>query len=267
MKAVYLLVFGMMVSGLSSCMWGEQSNQKPDITTDTLTYAYHTIKQRATDCGAKPDSGCTIVKIKYPLFNNQTALNDTITHKLLNLFAVNKADDNIPQMIKHFFTDYDAFKKHDARSAMIFTLDSHARIIRQDSSLTSLEISGYTFQGGAHGSSITTFVNWNTKNQNNITLGDIFIANYKDKLTETADTIFRKEEKLSDTSSLANDYFFKSNKFALNNNFSITPLGIRFLYNQYEIKPYAAGQTDLLIPYAKIKSILRPNTVVTQYLK
>ena len=59
----------------------------------------------------------------------------------------------------------------------------------------------------------------------------------------------------------------KDNQFALNNNFLITPLGLRFLYNQYEIKPYSAGQTVLFIPYAKIKSLLLPHTVVSQYIK
>jgi hypothetical protein len=50
-------------------------------------------------------------------------------------------------------------------------------------------------------------------------------------------------------------------------NFSVTPIGIKFLYNQYEIKPYAAGITELFIPYAQIKSLLRPNSVVTQFIK
>lgn len=261
------LLFLASISGLSSCMWGVPKQQKAGITKDTLTYAYHTIKERAPDCGAKPDSSCTIVKFKYPVFNSQSVLNDTVTHKLLSLFATNKTDNDLPQFIKHFMTGYLDYKKHDPRSSMIFTLDSHAKLLRQDSSLTTLEISGYTFQGGAHGSTIVTFINWNTKSEKNIALNDILVNGYEDKLNKIAERIFRKQENLSDTASLASNYFFKGNKFALNNNFSITPLGIRFLYNQYEIKPYAAGQTDLFIPYGQIKSLLLPNTVVTQYTK
>ena len=47
----------------------------------------------------------------------------------------------------------------------------------------------------------------------------------------------------------------------------ITPTGLSFLYNEYEIKSYAEGQTTLFIPYTQIKSLLRPKTVVSQYLK
>lgn len=266
MKVQHLLFFA-VIPGLSSCMWGVPKTPKADITKDTLTYAYHTIKERAPDCGNKADSNCTIVKIKYPVFNGHPTLNDTVTQKLLSLFAVNKADHDLQQFIKHFLANYQDFKKHDARSSMVFTMDSHAKILRQDSSITTLEVSGYTYQGGAHGSSITTFINWNTKSEQIITLNDLLISGYENQLNKIAEGIFRRQEKLSDTASLAANYFFKNNKFALNSNFSITPIGIRFLYNQYEIKPYAAGVTDLFIPYTQIKSLLQPNTVVTQYLK
>jgi hypothetical protein len=266
MRTTYI-VFLVTMLGLSSCNFGTEKKPKPDINLDTLAYTYKTIKQRAADCGNKPDSSCTVAKIYYPVFSGQSALNDTVSHTLVNLFGADDPETDLEQYTQHFLAGYEAFKKHDKRSSMFFTLDSHAKIVRQDSSLTTLEIGGYSFKGGAHGSSITRFINWNTKAQKSVSLGDILVANYKEKLTAIADTIFRKQEKLSDTASLADDYFFKDSKFALNENYSITPIGIRFLYNQYEIKPYAAGQTDLFIPYAKIKTLLKPNTVVTQYLK
>jgi len=266
MKTKYLLWFGVLAT-LNSCNWGERNTTKPDINTDTLAYTYKTIKERAADCGNKPDSSCSVAKIVYPIFVGQVVLNDTITARLLNLFMSDKHPANLQQYAKDFIASYNVMKKQDNRPDMFFTLNSHANIIRQDSSLTTLEVSGYNFQGGAHGSTVTNFINWNTKANKALTLSDVFQEGYKEKLTTIADTIFRKQEKLAPTQSLANDYFFKDNKFALNENFSITPLGIKFLYNQYEIKPYAAGQTTLLIPYAKIKSLLKPNTIINQYLK
>ncbi|XHR98311.1 RsiV family protein [Mucilaginibacter sp. UC70_90] len=110
-------------------------------------------------------------------------------------------------------------------------------------------------------------MNWDSKAGKNLRLADIFATGYHDKLNAVAEKIFRKNEKLSDTASLATNYFFKDNKFALNTNFSITPLGIKFLYNQYDIKPYAAGITELFIPYAQIKSLVQPGSVVSQFIK
>jgi hypothetical protein len=140
------------------------------------------------------------------------------------------------------------------------------KVIRQDSALLALEYGGYSYQGGAHGGSFTGFVNWDVKTDKQVTLDDILVSGYQAQLTKIAEKIFRKDEKLTDTSSLANDYFFKDNKFALNENYSITPAGIRFVYNQYEIKPYAAGQTELVLPYSQIKTLMRPQSAASQYI-
>ena len=149
---------------------------------------------------------------------------------------------------------------------MFYTLESNATVVRQDSSLTTIQIDRYVYAGGAHGSNYTGFVNWNTKTNRKIDLSDILIKGYNERLTEAGEKIFRAQEKLNDSGSLSN-YFFKDGKFSLNNNFLITPIGLRFLYNEYEIKPYSDGATELLIPYAQIRSLLRPNTVISQYIK
>ena len=266
MRAAYLLVL-VILAGLTGCMWGVPKKQSSGITKDTLTYAYQLINERADDCGDKPDSSCTVVKIKYPVFVDADKLNDTVTKKLTGLFGVFQTDISLKDMSEHFLSTYTEFKRKHKKSPIFYTLNSSAKVVRQDSSLTTLEVNSYTFQGGAHGGSYVYFINWDTKADKNLALEDILINGYKDKLTSIADTIFRKEEKLSDTASLADNYFFKGNKFTLNRNFLITPLGLRFLYNIYEIKPYAAGSTDVFIPYTQLKPLLRPHTVVTQYIK
>jgi hypothetical protein len=263
------VVLCLMVLGLSSCEWGSMPKKEDHpIFKDTLTYTYKTIHERAADCGNKPDSACTVVKMKYPEFKGQPLLNDTIKSKLLNLFILEKPDTSLKDLSQNFLNAYADFKKsgRGARTEMFFELDIHAKVIRQDSALVSLEYGGYTFLGGAHGASFTGFVNWNPKANKEILLKDILVDGYNSQLTKVAEGIFRKNEKLTDTASLEPDYFFKDGKFALNENYAITPLGLRFMYNQYEIKPYAAGQTELFIPYTRIKTILRPNSVVTQFI-
>jgi len=267
MKLQYLS-FLFIIFTISACTRGTSHNTS---AIDTLAYTYQTIKQRASDCGNKPDSGCTVITIKYPAFSKDSILNDSIKNKLYNLFWADSTsmgmDTDLQKYAQNFISVYESNKNNPDVKGKIFTIKSHAQVLRQDSSLTTLEVGGYIFEGGAHGHTLSFFVNWNTKAGKNIELADILKKGYQDSLNKAAESIFRKNEKLTDSASLAQDYFFKDNKFALNNNFLITPIGIRFLYNQYEIKPYAAGQTNLLIPYAKIKSLLLPHTVVSQYIK
>lgn len=265
MKTTSILLAAILA--LSACKFGTPVKEEPDaIFRDTLTYTYQTIHERAADCGSKPDSACTVVNIKYPVFKNKPVLNDTIQHKLLNMFMLSeKPDTSLSAMTKAFLKSYTDLKKDEPRSEMFYTLDSYAKVIGQDSALVALEYGGYVFQGGAHGGSFTGFINWDGKTNKNVTLDDILVDGYKPELTKIAERIFRKNEKLTPMAPLT-DYFFDKNKFALNENYSITPVGLRFMYNQYEIKPYAAGQTELLLPYSEIQKLMRPKSVASQYI-
>jgi len=249
-------------------MWGGSNEQEPAINKDTLAYTYKTLKQRDPACGNKPDSECALVDIKYPEFNKTQSLNDSVKHKLLTMFWSGPLTANDTRLQK-FAKDFIGLSVKDTikEPSAVYKVESSAIVIRQDSSLTTIYFSGRSYAGGAHGSNNYSFINWNTKTAKAIKLTDLFIDGYNEKLTQIAGKIFRKQEKLSDTASLKENYFFKNAKFALNNNFLITPTGLIFLYNEYEIKSFAAGITQLNVPYDQIRSLLRPNTVVAQYIK
>lgn len=237
---------------------------------DTAVYNYKTFKQRDSSCGDNLDSTCTIVKITYPDFGNKKALNDSVIRKFADLFAStkNRSITDYKQLAINFIDGYRDFKNIQPRSTLIYLLEGHAKVLRQDSDVLTVEVDGYTYQGGPHGIEYTAYVNWNIKTNKSIGLKDILVKGYQDSLNKVAEQIFRKKEKLRDTSSLNDqrNYFFANNKFQLPNNCLITPLGIRFLYNVYTIKAYDAGATKLFIPYTQIQSLLSPASVVTQYL-
>jgi len=266
-KNFYLIILALIQ--FTACTWDKQVKTHADIVNDTLHYKDTTFKQRASDCGNKPDSVCSVIKITYPVFKNAAVLNDTVRKRAFTLFSIYsyaKPDTSFKQLAAHFMKARQqdiAFRHLD----VFYTLDARIAVIRQDSSLLTLKIKGYTYQGGAHGSTQTLFINWNTKANKPIGLKDLLIDGYQHQLDSVGESIFRKQEKLSDTTSLKTNYFFYKDKFSLNDNFLITPTGLSFLYNEYEIKPYAAGQTELFIPYQQIKSLLKPNTILSQYSK
>jgi len=257
-----LLVTGALVLlTLSGCDWGSRNRTHAAITRDTLKYKYQEYTQKTSDCGQRADSGCTNVRFSYPDFD-QPELNGEVQARMLNLFQFHSGrPQSMEQLANDFLTLYQADSSHNK---IPYLLHVNARVIRQDSSLTAIQVSGEQFSGGAHGGSMITFLNWNNKAKQPIALQDILKDNVMERLNAVAEKLFRTRENLADTASLK-DYFFDHNKFKLNENFMITPTGLRFLYNQYEIKPYAAGQTDLFIPYSLIRELLKPNTVIAQY--
>jgi hypothetical protein len=259
-----------IVGSFAACNSGVQGT-KQAAASDTVAYTYKTFKQRDADCGNAPDSACTLVKLNYPYFGDKKLLNDSITHNFIKLFAssTGKTDTSMAQLADDFIGVYKSFKKEQPKSTLIYMLDGKAKVLRQDSAIIIVDVSGYSYHGGPHGVELTTYLNWDIKTNKSIRLGDIFAAGYQTKLNQVAEQIFRKDESLKDTSNLNNGrtYFFKNNKFALPADYLITSEGIKFLYNVYTIKPYAAGKTEVLVPYAAIQSILLPNSVVKQYIK
>jgi hypothetical protein len=254
--------------GLASCQWGvPHHSTKPAITKDTLVYTYQTIIDRAPDCANKPDSTCSLAKIIYPEFRGHKPLNDTVKRRLLETYrSADKPDSGLQDQAKAFISLYVQDTVHKNNPDMVYDLETSATVVRQDSSLITIQVDRYVFAGGAHGSTFTGFLCWNTKTDRRISLTDLFKPGYNARLTAIAEKIFRADEKLSATASLQN-YFFKDQQFSLNDNFLITPVGLQFLYNEYEIKSYAEGQTTLLIPYNQIESLIRPNTVLKQYIR
>lgn len=263
------LLSGCFMLTLVSCQWGMPHSTPPDINKDTLTFTYQIIHQKIDNCGNPPDSACSYVKISYPVFKNAAILNDTLTKRLLNMYTAVDSVSNVNTSLQKYAADF--LKQFEQRSdekvtARDYTMDSRAQIMRQDSGLVTIYLKDEVYTGGTHTATLYSFINWNTKNSQVIKLDDILIKGYDEKLTLIADTIFRKNEKLSLNAPLTN-YLFDNEKFALNNNFLITPTGILFLYNEHQIKPDAAGTTQIDIPYSKIKSLLLPHTVVSQYIK
>jgi len=261
----YCLVFLIALLTLAAaCTWDKPVKNNPDITRDTLVYNYKNFKQRDKNCGTKPDSLCAVYSVSYPQFDSPE-VNGLILNILGNKVPGLKNIDTLLQRgAEDIMQRYASDTAAQARGAFYQFMDSIV-VVRQDSSLLTLQTNLYSFLGGAHGMYGTNFVNYDIKAHRQLELGDVIIDTFRNHLTDIGEKIFRRNEKLSPTASLGENYFFKSDKFYLPDNFLITPTGLRFVYHPYEIKPYAAGETELFIPYTAVKALLRPNTVISQY--
>ncbi|QKJ29697.1 DUF3298 domain-containing protein [Mucilaginibacter mali] len=235
------------------------------ISTDTITYANESL--RAQDTLRKDEQGnYDYSQLNYPAFKTLPALNREIEKAMLNSLGDEKPAG---QSFKAYFDEYQkSFAEPDSsdtENIHASTLDLNISVSLQAANLVVLTWSEET-SGGTHPNTNTGFINWNPKTDRRITLNDILINDHTTGLNKVAESIFRKDAKLGPRAPLTN-YNFDNGEFALNNNFEITEKGLRFYYNSYEIQAYAYGPTELLVPYSSIKHLLRPNTVVTQFIK
>ncbi len=231
---------------------------------DTLSFTYDSVKvySRAPISKDPLVTDTSKAVIVFPKFQDST-LNKLIEARV----AKNTANPDVTynsyeDVANSFVKRFDEYLTYDEDHIQTWFLDVKVDVIHQSAGLVALKFSQIDYMGGAHPNSSFTYVNYDRSNQAVLTLDSVLKANTFSKLQSIAEQIFRKNEGLGPNQSLANTYFFDKDTFHLNSNFTITKTGLEFLYNPYEIKPYAAGITTLIIPYSAIKDLIKPNSII-----
>lgn len=258
-KPLYILLF--YVCGLFTCMSCTQHSSRNKVrltATDTLKWHLEKIHKEDPDCDTALTKDCTIIDLRYHVFEGYPELNDSIRKAMTGFLFTERQDTSLSEQTDKFYKDYESFKKEPYSNGRHYQLQGETRILRQTHRLIALEVTGYSYTGGAHGMGLTSYINYDPIAKKIVRLNDVLQDHYEPALTKTAEKIFRKNEGLPPNTPLPPDtYFFKDNQFHLNENYTFTKDGIQFLYNPYEIKPYAAGQTRLLVPYSQLP--MRPD--------
>jgi len=127
-----------------------------------------------------------------------------------------------------------------------------------------LSYSGGGYTGGAHGNYGTTLTNLEVASGKELSLADI-IAGSKSSFVKAVERHYRDTQGISAHASLEGLDWFEDN-FKLADSFAITDKGIYFYYNSYEIKAYAYGQTELLVPYTKLGNTIDRDGLVSEYI-
>lgn len=233
-------------------------NVKQHLKGDTVIYKYNTVKAI--------DKSCTecYMSITYPVIKNNSKLKEAINHYLFDYTESDYSNTDFGLFFKKFAKTYKRGADDENNEGITETFDYNIKVQKQIQGFVAFDFADET-SGGVHPNHSLGFLNWNTITNKPVKLDDIFIPGYKTRLTAIAKKIFVRNAAAKGFK--LNDYTFDKGIFALNNNFKFTPGGLYFYYDFYEIQPYSAGPTELLIPYASIKQLLRLNTVITQYIK
>jgi hypothetical protein len=269
------LLFAILCTCFFACQSdrkGEQSNNpgrgENGATVDTLTFNYDSVKVYSKT-PLSPDKRVTDTSkavIMYPVFQDST-LNKFLEQQVCK--AANNNPDlhfsTYKELATDFIARYDDFRKDNDDNIQTWFLDAQLYVLLQKPGYISLRLDNVDYAGGAHANPTFSYINYDLSRHQAIPLDSLLKPGSQPKLEVIGERIFRKNEGLSPTQSLENGYFFESGKFHLNKNYTLTKQGLEFLYNPYEIKSYAEGTTKLLIPYAEIKDLMRPNSIISRF--
>ena len=208
------------------------------------------------------DKYCKSMKSSYMLCHS----------KKLNYIDYN--DTDLPEFLKgikvHIEPLVNKYKKNDLKMSTLDILkDMDGEISGEWNNNSSIDLFAKTpntytlstissgYEGGAHGYYNESYDNFDIKTNTELTLNDFFLPDTNQTLHEIAQTHYKKHYGLSPGQPLIDDGWFED-KFVLAQNFAITSRGLYFFYNQYEIKSYARGPTEFMLPYSKIQHLIDP---------
>jgi hypothetical protein len=237
-------------------------SKKEDKAISGLSYKMATFRLESKG-GCESDTlTCATYEVQYPIIKGiARAANDSLLEQIAK-----SIDTGNPEAQSSSFEDAGALFISDFAQAQIefpentmgwyFKASVHVSLLTD--TLVSLKSSAEFFTGGAHGGYGTYFINIRPSTGETVTLDNIFRSGYEESLRAIGENVFRKSLNLTDSASLAEEGFeFPQDKFELNDNFGLSKDGILFVFNIYEIAPYVLGAQEILIPYDKIKGLLK----------
>ena len=220
---------------------------------------------KESESASKDDVLCAQVKFNYPKISSETHpelaayLNTVILQHLVDNPETEEPSSEVSEGALQAFADaFIAEYKEDPNPYTSWELERSASVVFRTDNLLTLLFEEYGYTGGAHPFSGRRYLVMSLKTGDEVVLADLLNPGYETPLNVIGEKAFRELRNLDDADSLEEHGFsFENDVFSLNDNFGVLREGLEFIFNSYEIAPYAMGPTELLIAYEDINSLIR----------
>jgi len=212
--------------------------------------------------GNCPSNDCAIVTIDYIKLLGEKEVIDKINFTLGNsiIYFLNSNSDKrikattVPEAANIFIKEYEKDKNEFPELSPYEAEISISKSLIT-SKIISIKTKQYTFTGGAHGNSSTSFLNFDPQTGLLITKSSLF--KNKKEFTDFVEVLFRKENNISEKEPInSTGFWFENDTFNLPETIGFSNNNVILIYNQYEIASYADGAIELIIPIEKVKPYL-----------
>ncbi len=252
-------IFSILIISVVSFSCSDNSNKNNDEkivdkeVAGAVAYTAKSIRDEDPACRESPEH-CAKIIINFPEITgvpatlNKERLNKEIKKAILtsSLNPEGKLK-SIDKACEMFLADFADFKEAMQQQVPAWSIEIDVEVINNDDNYLSLQVNENSYMGGAHPNQFTSFLNFDSRTGEEITLK----ALVKDtgKLELLAEEAFRKTKELADDEDLSEaGYFFEEGKFKISDNFGISQGKLLLYYNSYEIAPYSLGPTLLQLP-------------------
>lgn len=151
----------------------------------------------------------------------------------------------------------------DWDSAHIGTFQFSMEVLMNEAGFFSMGKRAYSYLGGAHGEHSVRHSNFDLTTGKMLDLSELTVDGTTSRWTKLANARLRTDLGVKEGGSLKALGFMKD-PVELNDNWFLTPGGIGFTYDPYEVAPYAQGTVRFILPWKDIAADLKPGTRVAE---
>ena len=194
------------------------------------------------------------------LKTNVAWLNDLLWSELVkNDFGenVSKTRDQMLSKYKTIWNDVKASLEKEPELG--FARHAWMVFVGQKEKLATFAVRYYSYTGGPHGVGGNVYLTVDMTTHKVLTLSDIIDQKKLPEVKELLWRFYTDSGRIKDE-----DAFTKKTDFDVSKNFYLAHDGIHFIYHEYEIASYAAGEQDLVIPWVWLQ---RENLLTSDFVK
>ena len=194
------------------------------------------------------------------LKTNVAWLNDLLWSELVkNDFGENVSKTR-DQMLSKYKTIWNDVKESlEKEPELGFSSNTWMMFVGQKEKLATFAIRYYSYTGGAHGLGGSEYLTIDMTTHKVLTLSDIIEQKKLPEVKELLWSFYTDSGRIKDE-----EAFTKKTDFDVSKNFYLAHDGIHFIYHEYEIASYAAGEQDLVIPWVWLQ---RENLLTSDFVK
>ena len=264
MYLMKIIIILFVVLGLFSCS-SKTENVKVDFLNKDTTFVYGTCESDSI--------GCVVIELSYIKLSGQSkskfadSLNKAINQFLFASPFTEDTNYSFETLKNSMINDFENIKSEFQMTGVRYSYERNISVALDTNDIFTLAFGGSDYFGGAHPNSFFGYTNFNKKTGSEIQLSELLIPNFDEELDKIGEKIFRNEKDLRSEEDLTEaGYWFEDGKFALNRNYLITPKSLIFIYNPYEIASYAEGFTEIEIGYDQIKSLIKKDGMLPDFI-
>jgi hypothetical protein len=187
---------------------------------------------------------------------------------MLDQAMLELADTNMSEQastLKTLDARMQAFVKPDPELADLhvapYEMQIAAELVDQWRGLLVIGLNGYYFTGGAHGSAVQRYLTIDRQARRVLTLSDLVLPNQQASFKQQVQPLFYQVFTTwvrDNDPSVDMKAYEELWPFHLSEQWRLTSEGLAMVYGQYDIGPYVVGMPELVVPYAALKGLLKP---------